>query len=135
MQYYEDILKRNNLKATQQRMQILKIIDRFGHISIETLIAHLKDMHSTVSLNTIYVNLEALKKENIITELAIQNKKKHFEITKDKHIHLICNKCDSILDKFIDEKFFTIVENEINNTGFKPTRKDLSVYGLCESCK
>ena len=125
---YISLLKQNDLKATIQRTNILKSINRAGHINIDEIYEELKKHYPTISLATIYKNIILMVRQNIIVEIPINGKKSKYELKKDDHIHLICKSCGNIEDRDlnscdIDIKDFQIVSKQIN------------LYGLCKNCQ
>jgi Fe2+ or Zn2+ uptake regulation protein len=129
MKSYKSLLEESNLKTTPQRLAILKELDKKGHASIEEIYEDIKEMFPSISLATIYKNINALKDENVISEVCLHQKPK-FEITKEPHAHFICKKCGAIEDVPFEE----IINNEIEKK-YPNTRKELYIYGICKKCK
>ena len=128
MKNYKTLLKETNLKTTPQRLAILKEIDKRGHASIEEIFEEIKDIFPSISLATIYKNINALKEENIITEICLHQKPK-YEIKKSPHAHFICEKCHKILDiEFPKELDSTL------NLKYPNSKKELYIYGICKEC-
>ncbi len=125
---YISLLKQNNLKATIQRTNILKSINRTGHITIDEIYEELKIDYPTLSLATIYKNILLMVQHGVIVEIPISGEKSKYEIKKDEHIHLICKSCGNIEDRElsscnIDIEDFNIIFKQIN------------LYGLCRNCQ
>jgi len=83
-------------------------------------------------LSTIYRNLNDMIQKDIVSEVKIANKKDYFELKKDKHVHLICQKCGKIED-------FEIPTDEIAKqieaqTGDKVINDTLSFDVICKDC-
>jgi Fe2+ or Zn2+ uptake regulation protein len=129
MKSYKSLLEESNLKTTPQRLAILKELDKKGHASIEEIYEDIKEMFPSISLATIYKNINALKDENVISEVCLHQKPK-FEITKEPHAHFICKKCGAIEDVPFEE----IINNEIEKK-YPNTQKELYIYGICKKCK
>ena len=91
-------LKEKGLKSTIQRLSILEEIDASGHASIEDIYQKVKEKFSNISLNTIHINLHTLIEANLITKIALENKKAVYEIKQPEHIHLVCSVCNEIID-------------------------------------
>ena len=129
MKNLKNFLEESKLKVTPQRLAILKEIDKKGHASIEEIYEKIKDSFPSISLATIYKNINALKDEEIICEVCLHQKPK-YELKKESHAHFICKKCG----KVEDVPFNDIVRKEINKT-YPNTQKELYIYGICEDCK
>ena len=129
MKNYKSLLEESNLKTTPQRLAILKELDKKGHASIEEIYENIKEMFPSISLATIYKNINALKEENVISEICLHQKPK-FEISKEPHAHFICKKCG----KVEDVPFSEIMNEEVEKR-YPNTEKELYIYGICKDCK
>jgi len=129
MKNYKTLLENSDLKTTPQRLAILKELDKKGHASIEEIYEDIKEMFPSISLATIYKNINALKDEKIISEVCLHQKPK-FEITKDPHAHFVCKKCSKVIDIPMEE----LLKDDINEK-YKNSEKELYIYGICEECK
>ncbi len=125
---YISLLKQNDLKATIQRTNILKSINRAGHITIDEIYEELKENYPTLSLATIYKNILLMVQQNVIIEVPINGKKSKYELKKDDHIHIICKSCGNIEDRELNNC-------NINIKDFKITSKQINLYGLCKNCQ
>jgi len=130
MENKQNLLKNSSLKVTPQRLEILKIIEQYGHISIEEIYLNVKEKFPSISLATVYKNIHTLKDENILTEIHPQNEKSHFEIKKEPHGHFICKKCGYIYDFEIKTSCNPHL-SEIE----KIEESEVYLYGLCNRCK
>ena len=132
MNNYTTILRQYNLKATPQRLVIIESIDKFGHINIDKLYEEVKSKFSSISLATIYKNINFMINNMLLLEVKIPNQKSVFEIVKEQHSHLVCNDCGSVVDIKIDTK--RIVDSISNDYQFKIDQSDLVFSGNCANC-
>ncbi len=126
-------IQERGLKATPQRLLILKHIEKAGHISIENLFDAVRREFPSISLATVYKNIDTLLDTDLIREVGIVRGKHVFEIAKEDHIHFICRKCGAITD--IRPRKDILPESL---TGPLPGDKEiveLNIYGLCDFCK
>jgi len=130
---YQLLLKEHNLKATPQRLEILDVIAYYGHISIESLYENIKNKFSSISLATIYKNINAMTKNSLLFEVKLPNEKSVYEIVKEEHSHLLCNSCGTIQDVSIN--LDTIEDDISKNYQFKISQTDLVVSGVCAKCE
>ncbi|MEA3498403.1 MAG: transcriptional repressor [Campylobacterota bacterium] len=129
---FKIILQSNDLKATHQRLVILNELEKSKHIDIDKLYELVTVNCPTLSKATLYRNLNDLILKNIVSEVQFSNQKKLYEITKTPHIHLVCKKCDSIIDKTIDT---SSLFNEVSkNSNFQIETSSISLSGICEEC-
>ncbi len=129
MKNIQKLLANSSLKITPQRLAILKEIDKMGHASIEEIYENVNELFPSISLATIYKNINALKNENIISEIPLHQKVR-YEITKKPHAHFICKKCSSIEDVPLKD----IVKRDINKR-YPDSQKEIYIYGICQKCK
>ncbi|EAH5200023.1 transcriptional repressor, partial [Campylobacter upsaliensis] len=97
------MLKKYDLKATPQRLCVLKILKRHEHPNIDELYAEIKREYPSISLATVYKNINTLQSQGLVVEINIANQKSCYDIYEKEHIHIICNGCGSIEDKNFDE--------------------------------
>ncbi len=124
------ILRNHNLKATTQRVAILNFIYKNGHSSIDEIYKELIKDYPSISLNTIYLNVDLLTKNSILTQISIDKSRDKYEITKKEHIHLICEKCHSVIDKEIPSQLL----NSLNFDTFFEKKRVINIYGICQKC-
>ena len=89
MKNYTEILRSCNLKATPQRLVILESIDTFGHINVDKLYEEVKSKFNSISLATIYKNINSMINNTLLLEVKIPNEKSVYEMVKDQHSHLV----------------------------------------------
>lgn len=95
---YLEILKEKNLKVTPQRISILKVLSKHEHPNIDELYEQIKLEYPSISLATVYKNLNTMIDEGLVIELSIPNNKSKYDIYENEHVHLVCNKCKSVFD-------------------------------------
>jgi len=129
MKNIKNLLEETNLKVTPQRLAILKEIDTKGHASIEEIYENIRDLFPSISLATIYKNINALKEEGIISEICLHQKPK-YEIEKSSHAHFICKNCGKVEDIPLNEILNSDIEKK-----YPDSKKELYIYGLCKKCR
>jgi len=132
MKNYTSILREYNLKATPQRLVIIESIDKKGHINIDTLYAEVKSKFSSISLATIYKNINSMIQNMLLLEVKIPNQKSVYEIVKEQHSHLVCNYCSEVIDIKVDTN--RIVESVSSDYNFAIEQSDLVFSGRCQNC-
>lgn len=133
MKNYTKMLNEHGLKATPQRLVILEIIEKGGHINIDNLYKKVKEKFDSISLATIYKNINAMLEKKVLAEVKLANRKNVYEIEKHSHGHLLCNKCDEVTD--IDIKTKTIEETLSKKFNFDIEKTDIVLNGVCHNCK
>ncbi|MCI0500988.1 MAG: transcriptional repressor [Epsilonproteobacteria bacterium] len=132
MNAFTDILRKHSLKATPQRLTILQIISKYGHINIDTLYSKTKDQFSSISLATIYKNINSMIEVGILDEVKLPNAKSVYEVVKESHAHLKCETCGNIEDMNIDtNNIFSEISQQHH---FKINHSDVVLSGICQNC-
>jgi len=132
MNNYTDILRAHNLKATPQRVAIAELLYLHGHISIDSLYEMMLKTFQSLSLATIYKNINIMVENSFIQEVKIANIKSVYELTKESHSHLVCNKCQNIEDISLD--LHSIMSDASKEYGFRVNSTDLVLTGFCKNC-
>ena len=129
---YTDTLRIHNLKATPQRLAIADALHTYGHTTIDVLYEKMIKKFTSISLATIYKNINLMLENSFIQEVKLPNSKTVYELTKESHSHLICQKCNSIEDINLDLNSLVSLVSQSNN--FKVTASDLVLSGICKNC-
>ncbi len=128
-----EILKKYDLKVTPQRLAIVELMQLYGHLSIEELYLYIKKRFHSISLATLYKNINLMVGVDLVKEVKIPNEKSRYELTKDPHSHLLCQKCNKIQDIFLDLK--TIVQDCELKTNYMINESVLVLSGVCPNCQ
>ncbi len=103
-----ELLKKYNLKATPQRICIIKVLDKHEHPNIDELFLELKEFYPTISLATIYKNLNSMIEVGMVVDIKIPGQKSRYDIFEYPHIHVVCQNCGKVFD--VDIKGVKICE-------------------------
>ncbi|SHO80571.1 Peroxide stress regulator; Ferric uptake regulation protein; Fe2+/Zn2+ uptake regulation proteins [hydrothermal vent metagenome] len=131
---YQNLLKSYGLKTTFQRLSILQSIDNAGHITIDDIHKDILINHPSLSLATVYNNILKMQEIGIIVEVPISGEKSKYEIIKANHIHLICQKCSSIIDKDINKDIEEVFNKMSIENSFILSSTQNNLYGICKNC-
>lgn len=133
MKQYLELLKERNLKATPQRLSVLKTLGSHIHPTMEELYDHIKAEHPSVSLATVYKNVNTLKDEGLIAEINTPGEKTRYDIFCQPHIHVVCSQCGKIQDFPCDvafDAYQTDIESKVGESV-----KRIDVVATVETCK
>ena len=134
----KEIIKQKGLKYTKQREIILEtILDSNKHLSAEELYNLIQEKHpeEKIGIATVYRAVSFLEKSNLISSISLDKDTKKFETNfKEHHDHLICIKCNKIVE-FINHKIEKEQEEIAKNQGFKLLTHDMYLYGICKDCQ
>ena len=132
---WAEYLRRHGLKTTQQRELI---VDQFlratGHISIEELLLRVRKRNVKVGYATVYRTLKLLTECGIAAPRQFGDGQTRFEVSDEiahHHDHLICAKCNLILE-FENQEIENLQEKIADSLGgFQVVRHKLELYCLC----
>ena len=125
-------LKIHSLKVTPQRLALLEEIEVAGHIDVEALYEILTISFPSISLATVYKNINQMYELKILEVIKVPHHKLQYEIAKAPHIHLACDSCGSVMDmkQCIDELMLS-AESE---SGYRLNHSSVVLNGLCPKC-
>jgi|AMFO01.1.fsa_nt_gi Fe2+/Zn2+ uptake regulation proteins len=125
--------KRTRTRETRQRRLVLKTLRATkSHPTAEWLFEQVRREMPTISLGTVYRNLNILRDEGRIRELRVAGRTARWDADLSPHGHFVCTSCGEIRDV----------------TGLKPhdwrdlkdlvgcevTHQRTEFYGLCPGC-
>jgi len=129
-------LRESKYRLTPQRVELIRLIaSSEGHPSASRLYAQIKVQFSTMSLATVYKTLDLLKELGEVLEIGLRDDS-HYDGNKPyPHPHLICTKCQKIMDGELDSAVENIVQEIEQNFGFQILKHQLDFYGICPDCQ
>lgn len=121
-------------KQSKQRDIVLNYMKQIkGHVSAEQVFEDLNKDEKTVSLATVYRNLNILVQMNEIKKIAHPVYGYVYDKTCDPHYHLHCVVCDQLYD--FPYPYMLELDDEMEkNTGLKVYSHNTIFEGICESC-
>lgn len=128
-------LQSQGYRLTPQRLAILEVIKGAGcHMTIQEVLDALADAYPTLSLPTVYRNLQWLKTAGLVAETDMGGECHEYEyITEHPHHHLICLECgertmlpDSLLDP---------LREHLHERGYLPRTDHFAFFGICPVCQ
>jgi len=130
---YITLLQNYNLKVTPQRLEIVDILYKNGHINIDDLYKSLKNKFPSLSLATIYKNINKMCEKLFLSEVKIPNKKNVYELVKKEHSHVVCSKCNAIMDIDLDTTNILTQAQSLSN--YSLDKSSIVLNGICPKCK
>ena len=128
-------LRESNYRLTPQRVELVRLIaSSEGHPSAAQLYARVKRQFPTMSQATVYKTLALLKDMGQVLEIELRDDKHYDGNRLQSHPHLICIKCNKIIDGEVslDQESMRKMEEA---SGFSILRSQILLYGLCPDCK
>ena len=128
-------LKEHDFRLTPQRVELVRLIaSSEGHPSAAQLYDRIKQQFPTISQATVYKTLALLKDLGQVLEIGLRDDNHYDGNRPQPHPHLICIKCNKIVDAELPLDQEAIRKMEIES-GYTILRPQISFYGLCPDCK
>ncbi len=126
------LLKSYQLTVTPQRVEIVNLFSSHGHLSIDTLYSFLQKSFPSLSLATVYKNINLMLEKNFVTEVQLENNKNVYELKKDEHSHVTCKECHEIVDIFLDT--MSLYHEVAKISQFRLETSNIVFQGVCPRC-
>ncbi len=131
-----EIFKKHDIRLTQQRKEIFKILLNTSQpVSANYIHNLLKDKLEKSRLSTVYRNINTFKKLGIVKEISsVNNNKKLYELSlgNKHHHHLICTKCGEM--EALDCPLEGYEDELKKKTDYKIIDHSINIYGICPAC-
>ena len=135
--YFNEYLKRNNLRITPERIEVLDAAMRSeSHFDADQLFTDLKQRGSKVSRATVYNTLEKLRDSGILVQYRFEARLPKYEVAfaNQPHHHLICRSCGTI-EEFIDKRVDRMARDAAAFLQHELQDAVLHIYGICPACR
>lgn len=126
------LLKEKKLTVTPQRVEIINLLSTNRHINVDELYTLLHSNFPSISLATVYKNINTMLANEILSEVHIPNTKNVYELTKKEHSHIVCTECNEILELEIDLK--NIYKEAKLKSAYSIKNANLVFTGKCSKC-
>ncbi|MBQ8917308.1 MAG: transcriptional repressor, partial [Oscillospiraceae bacterium] len=120
------------MKFSRQRELILQTVQQSEeHLTAEQVYERLKPENTTLSLGTVYRNLNLLAEQGTLCRIPVPGGADVFDRNNDGHQHIICRCCGSVMDWRIP-KMEELDQYLSELTGFAVDRHDFIAWGTCK---
>jgi len=117
----------------QRRLLLEELRCSREHPTADALYASLRKKIPSISLGTVYRNLEVLSQAGFIRRLHLGGGQMRFDGKVDRHDHLRCVRCGMIRD--LDGKSLSHLMAEMDSHGFEILGYTLEFEGVCRACR
>jgi Fur family transcriptional regulator, ferric uptake regulator len=134
---FRRFLKKQGLKFTPERAQILDaVLEKEGVFEADELLYEMRDANHRVSKATIYRTLKHLLEAKIITEVLIDSKQAHYQLSfgKEPKGHLVCVETNQVIE-FSAPELIELRDRICKENGFDPVSFRFVVYGSSPEAK
>lgn len=123
------------MKFSRQREIILRHVKDFPvHPTADQVYTALKKENPSLSLGTVYRNLNQLSEMGMLNKIRIADGSDRFDGRTDPHFHIICENCGQVFDIETPE-LEEIISRIGQRDGHKITGVTLNLRGICAECR
>lgn len=125
-------------RSTRVRRALIGIFEKTQQpLSVPELLEQLEKYDINANKTTVYRQLAALQKKDILKEIPIAGHALHYELAKGQahHHHLICVNCHRKQNISITEDVARHERTIKKKHSFAVTHHSLEFYGYCKQCQ
>jgi Fur family ferric uptake transcriptional regulator len=130
-------MEAKGLRSTEQRRAILEAFFRApDHVSIEELLAQVRQEDPRVGYATVYRTLKLMAESGVACEREFGDGLTRYELADGRahHDHLICDACGRITE-FHEPRIERLQEIVATRHGFALRSHKHELYGTCPDCR
>ena len=117
---------------TKQRQLILDTLHTMNcHPTADTLFLEIRKELPTISLATVYRNLNTMAAGGTIRKISMPDAPDRFDWNCTVHDHMICDHCGQIWDFTLPHTLNAAIEQQV---GVPITTYQLIAHGTCKTC-
>lgn len=126
-------LEQSGLRTTPQREHVYQVLlEKKDHPTAEEVFIRAKKGMPEISMATVYNCLDALVSCGLVRQVNQDREATRFCSNMQPHHHFYCDECGGAYD--IDRAGETAEPPVAMPRGFKPTRYEVTIRGLCPDC-
>jgi Fur family ferric uptake transcriptional regulator len=133
----QSYMDKKGLRSTDQRRLIVETFFRANnHVSIEELLAQVREKDRRVGYATVYRTLKLLADCGVANERRFGDGLTRYELADDTshHDHLICVECGDIVE-FEEPRIEELQDKVARRYGFEIRSHKHELYGTCPRCQ
>jgi len=131
-----EALKQRGYRITPQRELIIQVVAHSpSHITAEEVAEQLRVHTSAINIATIYRTLDLLWQEGFACRNDLsEGKIVYATFQHGPHIHLVCRKCNKVIDADI-EILNSLGKDLERKYNFQSNLDHFSIFGVCSDCQ
>ncbi len=129
------LLRQSALKVTPSRIAVLDVLSTAKYpLDADEIYDYLKEKNAKIDRATVYRILDVFLEKGLIQKVEFGEGRSRFELRRNDHHHLICEKCGSVAD--ISDCRISDLEKQIKQKKyFLVKRHTLEFFGICRLCQ
>ncbi len=127
-------------KMTRQREIVFNAMNSKPHLhfTVDDILDIVHEAHPEIGVATIYRTLQIFIQTGIVQRLDLLNRRAYYEISEQKHYHMICLSCGAIVE-VTDEATEAVmnmvkIKKQVLND-FRVVDCQIYFYGYCKNCQ
>jgi Fur family transcriptional regulator, peroxide stress response regulator len=121
-------------RTTRQLTAVYEALrDDHSHPSAEEIYQRVQKTAPSVSLGTVYRNLQRLTEEGKIRTVHLGERSARYDPTLEDHDHFICQRCGRVDDVWLKRDRHVNLTPLIHQ-GLTIIHQSLAIHGLCQHC-
>ncbi len=123
------------LRYSNQRSLVHQIVESaHDHPTAQAVFERARKRIPSISLGTVYRNLQLLVEEGLLLERKVDNRPARYEANRYRHYHICCSQCGALEDlsvpyqKLLDRRVQKMVR-------YKLQEHRMEFYGICPQCQ
>ncbi len=109
MEQLKQILKANHIQVTQQRLEVLRVLRELNtHVTVDDVVAALKEREVTLTLATVYNILATFEKKGLIMKIGSAGEPVIFDVNTFPHFHICDSETREVCD-YIDDDLMELI--------------------------
>ncbi|MDD2586779.1 MAG: transcriptional repressor [Syntrophomonadaceae bacterium] len=122
-------------KITPQRRLILEVLQESNrHLSAEEIAELVREIQPSVSVATIYRNLNLLVEIHLVSKLDLHDGPARYELNRGHDHHMVCLDCGTAI-KIGACPMQEDIKNIIQEKGFEVSSHHFEITGYCKQCQ
>lgn len=129
-------LRLRGYRITPQRERIIQAVAHSPkHITAEEVAHQLRQLTQVINIATVYRTLDVLWQEGFACRNNLsEGKTVYATFQHGPHIHLVCRKCNQVIDA--DIRILNSLGDDLHsNYNFQPDLDHFSIFGICADCQ
>ena len=126
---------RGRLRSSNQRSLVQEIVESADdHPTAQEVFERARKRIRSISLGTVYRNLQLLVDEGLLSERKVDNRPARYEADRHRHYHICCSQCGALEDLSIP--YQKLLDRRVQKTvRYKLLEHHMEFYGICPECQ
>jgi Fe2+ or Zn2+ uptake regulation protein len=123
------------LRTSSQRKLVRQIVETANdHPSAQTVFERARKRMPSISLGTVYRNLQLLVEEALLVERRVGHRPARYEANRLQHYHVCCLQCGALED--LSVAYQKVLDRRIQKmVRYRLLEHRLEFFGICPQCQ